>query len=174
MAVTEEGLPLGYELFPGDTFEGKTFEATLKGFLKAFSPEEVVIIADVGMLSDENLTYLEGEGYSYIVRGRLKRLPKAVKEEIKDLNSYDLLFATEEKEIKAKVMDLPKRGRKLIAIYSKANTRKDAHEREEMLFRLQKASSDEDRISSSRLIDNKGIKRYLSRKDGKDAIYVID
>lgn len=175
MAVTEEGLPLTYELFPGDTFEGKTFEATLKGFLKAFDPEEVVIIADTGMLSDENLSYLEGEGYSYIVRGRLKGLPKAVKEGIKDLNSYDLLFATEEEEIKAKVMDLPKEGRKLIAIHSEVNSRKDAHEREEMLFRLQKALSDEDgRISSSKLIGNKGIKGYLSRKDGKDAIYVID
>jgi len=50
-----------------------------EAFLKSFRPEDVIVVADAGMLSEENLSYLEEEGYSYIVRSRTRSLTQRVK-----------------------------------------------------------------------------------------------
>lgn len=40
------------------------------------------------MLSDDNISYLEKNGFSYIVGARLKGLPKDIKEKILDKKNY--------------------------------------------------------------------------------------
>jgi len=174
MAVSREGLPLSYELFPGSTWEGHTFKETLRHFLKSFHPEGAVVVADAGMLSEDNLNYLEEEGYSYIVRGRIKSLSKKAKDDIRDKSGYEAINADKDETdgAKCKVMDIEK-GRKLVAIYSEVKAEKDAHDREELLCKLKEALSGFNGIPSYKLIRNKG-KRYLTRKEKDDATYALD
>jgi len=46
-----EGRPIGYELFPGDTFDGKTMAKALENIRKRFGIRRVVIVADRGLNS---------------------------------------------------------------------------------------------------------------------------
>ncbi|AFM21807.1 transposase [Acetomicrobium mobile DSM 13181] len=173
MAVSREGLPLSYELFPGNTWEGRTLKETLRHFLKSFRPEDIIVVADAGMLSEENLSYLEEEGYSYIVRSRTRSLTQRVKTCIRDMSGYEALGGSPDEDvIKCKVMDI-ERGRKLVAIHSEVKAKKDAYDREELLFRLKEIASDCEGIASSKLVRDKG-KRYLTRKGKDDATYVLD
>ena len=55
--VTEKGLPVGYEVFPGSTFEGHTLVTTLEALKKRYDLKEVVFVADRGLFSEENLTF---------------------------------------------------------------------------------------------------------------------
>lgn len=110
-AVSREGLPLSYELFPGNTWEGRTLKETLRHFLKSFRPEDVIVVADAGMLSEENLSYLEEEGYSYIVRSRIRSLTQQVKACIRDMSGYEALGGSPDEDvIKCKVMDIERGG----------------------------------------------------------------
>ncbi|MBC7078128.1 MAG: IS1634 family transposase, partial [Synergistales bacterium] len=173
MAVSREGLPLSYELFPGNTWEGRTLKETLRHFLKSLRPEDVIVVTDAGMLSEENLSYLEEEGYSYIVRSRIRSLAQRVKTCIRDMSGYEALEGSPDEDvIRCKVMDI-ERGRKLVAIHSEVKAKKDAYDRQELLFRLKEISSDCEGIASSKLVRDKG-KHYLTRKGKDDATYVLD
>lgn len=75
--VTEGGLPVGYELFPGSTFEGHTLQASLGKLKERYGIDEVILVADRGMLSDTNLRFLEENAYQYIVGAKLRSLDES-------------------------------------------------------------------------------------------------
>ena len=55
LLIDIEGRPIGYELFPGNTFEGKTMLKVLEKLRKKFMLENVIIVADKGLNSKLNL-----------------------------------------------------------------------------------------------------------------------
>lgn len=71
LLVTREGFPLGYEVFPGNTFEGKTMIPVLETFAKKHAVATPIVVADAGMLSQENIISLKKKHLSYIVGGRM-------------------------------------------------------------------------------------------------------
>lgn len=72
--VTQSGLPVGYELFPGNMFEGHTLQIALDKLKERYKIVQVVFVADRGMLSDFNLRFLEENNYRYIVGAKLRSL----------------------------------------------------------------------------------------------------
>jgi transposase len=71
LIVTRQGFPLGYEVFPGNTFEGKTMLKVLDDFTMKNHTKRPIIVADAAMLSKENIEELEKRNLSYIVGARL-------------------------------------------------------------------------------------------------------
>ena len=100
LAVNEEGHPLWYELFSGNTAETKTLAVCIKKLRGAFSSRQAVLVADRGMFSQANFKFLDSQGIDYVVAGRLKSLRKAQKEEIltSGLNESYLREREEERE----------------------------------------------------------------------------
>ena len=74
LAVTREGLPLGYKLFPGNTGETKTLVVFLNTWKKYIEINRVVFVADRGMFNYINLSFLEESGYEFIVAAKLRSL----------------------------------------------------------------------------------------------------
>ena len=53
------GLPLGYHLFPGNTADVSTLEPAIEALRKRYKEiDNVVFVADAGMLSKSNLAYV--------------------------------------------------------------------------------------------------------------------
>lgn len=71
LMVTPEGFPLGYEVFPGNTFEGHTILPVVKAFIQKHSIKQFTIVADAAMISNDNVEELRKEGINYIVGARL-------------------------------------------------------------------------------------------------------
>ncbi len=59
LMVTKEGLPIGYEAFSGDTFEGHTLIPSLQTLRKKYNIDRVVYVADSGMFNKDNLKELD-------------------------------------------------------------------------------------------------------------------
>ena len=76
LLVTEEGLPVGYELFAGNMYEGDTFIIALEKLKDKYGIKEAVIVADSGLLSEKNIQAIKESGYQYILGARLKNLSK--------------------------------------------------------------------------------------------------
>ena len=53
--VTKEGLPIGYEAFPGNTWEGGTLIPMLEELREKYSIDRVVFVADGGLFCRDNL-----------------------------------------------------------------------------------------------------------------------
>ncbi len=71
LLVTQSGFPISYEVFPGNTFEGKTMLPILEEFISCHKNTKPVVVADAAMLSEERLSELKEKKISYIVGARL-------------------------------------------------------------------------------------------------------
>ncbi len=173
--TTLEGYPLSYEVYDGKKYEGHTLLEALIEFQKRFKlKNKPIVVADRGMLNDNNIAYLENNSYKYILGAKIKMLPQNIKEKIADLIfiNDDVTHQIEiEKNIKYKDNPKDKKATKtlnikqrLILSYSTQRAKKDKKMREKALQRLK------DKIEYSNSITKSDLKlshyaKYLDLKD---------
>lgn len=154
LLVGERGYPIGYELFEGNTFEGKTLIPVLEQFQKKFDLVKPIIVADSGLLSKANITSLKEKNYQYIIGARIKNDTDEISKKILDLKlCSDGQSATIKKD----------NGDALVITYTEKRAKKDAHNRKKGLNRLEK------KVKSGKLskdkINARGYNKYLSLKN---------
>ncbi|WP_353358111.1 IS1634 family transposase, partial [Intrasporangium sp. DVR] len=69
------GFPLDVHLFEGNKAETKTLIPVLTAFRARHRAEDIVVVADAGMLSAANLLALEEAGFEFIVGSRISKAP---------------------------------------------------------------------------------------------------
>jgi transposase len=67
LVVTTDGIPLGYEVFDGNTNDSTTVEAIVTAMEDKYGRANRVWVMDRGMVSEANLEFLRDRGGSYIV-----------------------------------------------------------------------------------------------------------
>jgi len=67
LVVTEDGFPLGYEVFAGNTHDSKTVQQMIDIMENKYGRVSRVWVMDRGMVSEDNLAYLRARGGQYIV-----------------------------------------------------------------------------------------------------------
>jgi transposase len=67
LVVTDDGMPLGYEVFDGNTNDSTTIETIVKAMEAKYGQADRVWVMDRGMVSEKNLAFLRARGGSYIV-----------------------------------------------------------------------------------------------------------
>ena len=148
LLVSKNGYPLAYDIFEGNQFEGHTMLPVLDCFKEKYKLEQMVIIADSGLLSNANVEELQLGNYEFILGARIKNEKKDIQRKILSLN----LNNGESSIIKKDPL-------KLIITYSSTRAKKDRHNREKGLEKLEK------RIKTGRLtkssINNRGYNKYL-------------
>jgi hypothetical protein len=83
LVVTEEGMPLGYEVFAGNTHDSKTIPEIVAAMEAKYGQAQRVWVLDRGMVSENNLAFLRGRGGQYIVgtpKAMLRRFEHALLE----------------------------------------------------------------------------------------------
>lgn len=78
LLVTRDGFPLAYEIFPGNTFEGKTMLPILDAFVQLHRVSMPTVVADAAMLSRAMVEQLIERKLFYIVGARLANSPQPV------------------------------------------------------------------------------------------------
>ena len=58
LVVTREGMPLGYEIFAGNTADVSTVQEIVAGMERRFGKAQRVWVMDRGMVSAENIAWL--------------------------------------------------------------------------------------------------------------------
>lgn len=79
LVVTREGMPLGYEIFPGNTTDVTTVQQMVERMEERFGKVNRVWVMDRGMVSAENLAWLNRTQRRYVIgtqRSELKRWAK--------------------------------------------------------------------------------------------------
>ena len=71
LLVTRDGVPIGHEVFPGNTHDARAFEKMLSSLKERFAIGRVLICADRGMVSDAILASLREAGMEYVVGSRM-------------------------------------------------------------------------------------------------------
>jgi len=82
LLVTQSGFPLSYNVFAGNTFEGKTMLPVVEKFMGAHPQTKPIIVADAAMLDEERLSELRRMKLSYIVGARLANMSTRIVKQI--------------------------------------------------------------------------------------------
>jgi len=79
LAMDADGIPLHYELFPGNTLDKQTFRSVIGDVYRKYDTGRIIVVADMGIITGDNIFYLVGgekrdetlNGYvmSFSVRG---------------------------------------------------------------------------------------------------------
>ena len=152
LLVGEGGYPIGYDIFEGNTFEGKTLVPTLEKIQKKYGFKKPIVVTDAAMLSKNTLQSLIDEKYTFIIGARIKNETEAIKKEILSMRET----------MRDKDMRTLKRedGTTLVVSLSDKRARKDAHNREKGLKKLQvKVKTG---ILTKDSITNRGYNKFLS------------
>lgn len=89
--MTSSGIPIAHEVFPGNTADVASFARIIKTVKEKYKLEKVVLVADRGMVSEENLLILEEMGLGYIVGVRMRSLPHDLQQTLlSDLDPRDM------------------------------------------------------------------------------------
>lgn len=85
LVTTKEGLPIAHEVFCGNIADKSTVEGIIKDLKFRFDIAKCIFVGDRGMVSSENLDFLEQEDYQYIFA-----LKKRQSQEVDDIIQADL------------------------------------------------------------------------------------
>ena len=151
-----QGHPLSYELFPGNTSEGKTLISAVERLKRHFTVRRSVLVADRAMFTEKNLEFMDKAGVEYIVAAKLKSFSKLKKEEIL---AQKPVLEKSSKENSFKIME--HNQRRLIVNYSAKRAAKDKADRQRLIERLMKKVSGKE-IPLKELISNYGTKKYIT------------
>ncbi len=132
LVQTQEGLPVTYELFPGNTTDVKTLEPALNKLKTRFDLDQVIVVADSGLLSKENLALLQSMGCDYIVAARLRSMNQVDTKAVTQSQSWTTLSSGR------KVTEHTLAGRRLILRYCPKKATKDAHARQKAIEKVKK------------------------------------
>ncbi|TFZ39136.1 IS1634 family transposase [Soehngenia longivitae] len=80
LLIDDQGIPISYELFPGNTNDFKTLVPVIEKLKKTYGIKKIIITADRGLNSKQNLAYLKSEGYDYVMAYKIRSSSRAVKE----------------------------------------------------------------------------------------------
>lgn len=126
-----EGLPLGYELFSGNTADVSTLEPAIEGLRGRMNLGRVVFVGDAGMMSEGNIEVLERRGYDWVVAARLRSMSREDQDRVFD-------HAQWEDTGDGKFLgDMEVRGRRLVLRHCEKRARKDSVDREKALEKLE-------------------------------------
>lgn len=83
LAVDKQGIPISYKLFEGNTHDSQTLMPALKDIKKQFQTKRIIVVADKGLNSGDNIAFNTalGDGYVY---------SKSVRGASEDFKSYVL------------------------------------------------------------------------------------
>lgn len=149
LLVSQGGYPLDYDVFEGDKYEGDTLIPMIEHFISKHQVQQLIVVADAGLLSQKNMALLSEKKYQYIFGARIKNESEVITKQILALHLQDEQSAMIHRED----------GTKLIVSYTKARAVNDYNNRQRGLEKLEK------KIKSGKLtkqhINSKGYNKYL-------------
>jgi hypothetical protein len=160
VAVDSRSWPIGWEILPGNTSDGKAFVAMIERLRTRFRIRRVTVVADRGMISASTIRLLTEHRkapYDYILGCRMRRQ--------KEVNEAVLGRAGRFREVEdnLEVKEVHVGDRRYVVCRNPIEQRKDAAAREAILDKLRKTLEHD---GPKAVIGNKGFARFVKITKG--------
>ncbi len=172
MIIDADGMPVGYELFPGNTFDGKTMLKALENIQRRFGIQRVIIVADRGLNCKVNLNLIKAAGYGYIMSSKIKGMSRAMQTKVLSPEGFisvndqsgnekfrykTIDFVNEFKDENGEQHSL---SENLVVSYSQKRAKKDQKDRERLVEKAKKLLAEPEKINASQ---KRGGRKYIDK-----------
>ena len=155
-----DGIPLCFEVHPGNTFEGKTLQGIVEKMRGKFSIRRFIFIADRGLFSFDNLEHIRADGGEFIVGLKMGSMAKQRQKDFYDISKFNWI----NEELAFYEIDL--NGDRCIITWSKSRSERDQKAREDILEKIRLKLAAQKKLAKN-FITNRNYKKYL-KTQGKD------
>lgn len=129
LLVSLDGYPLAYCIHEGNKYEGHTMLPVVTEFVRKYQLDDFIVVADSGLMNNDNIAELEANGYKYIIGAKIRNESKEIKE-----------WILKQPKVDCRMVEYDKGNRqRLLVGYTDDRARKDAYNREKGIRRLEKA-----------------------------------
>ncbi len=153
-------LPISYELFSGNTPDTSTLRPSMKKARLKYGLEKVVVVADKGLNSGDNIVYLKSGKNGYIFSKSIRNSTEEMKKYVLDKGGYKeiskdykLKSKLEPREIYYTTVSGKKKkqfvNEKTLVVYSEKYKRKARHDREKTIKKAEDLVKNPSRYSQA-------------------------
>ncbi len=153
-----DGIPLCFEVHPGNTFEGNTLDGIVDRVAKKLSIRRFIFVADRGLFSFKNLEHIKKRNGEFIVGLKIGTLNKDIQDDFYDLSKFT--WINQDLAIRETTLN----DERCIITWSKTRAQRDKKAREEVLGKI-RAGLSSSKPLTKKFITNRAYKKYLSIKD---------
>jgi transposase len=174
MLIDADGMPVGYELYKGNTFEGKTIVKTLETIKKRFRINRVIIVADRGLNNKINLKHIKDAGYGYIMAAKIKGACAALQKKVLEDEGFASVFDKENDLVfRYKILEHEniftdenneqyKLAENMVVTYSPKRAKKDKADRDRLIEKAERLLENPEKIKST---NKRGGRKYINQVD---------
>jgi len=160
LLVDRDGVPVGYQLFSGNTSEPKSLPTILENLKKRYPIEKVILVADRGLVTQKNVGELKKAGMDFVLGMKLWTMSQSEQESVLDKSTYQAL----DKKGDVLIRETTHEGDRLVLTWSRTRAERDVHLREKVLERLENQLTAG--ATAKRFVTHKGYRQYLKGLDG--------
>lgn len=153
-----QGIPLCFEVHPGNTFEGDTLDGIIERINRKLSIRRFIFVADRGLFSFDNLEHIRARQGEFIVGLRMGVLKQQLQKTFYNLENFTWINP------ELAIMETTLGEDRCIITWSKTRAERDRKAREEVLDKI-KARLSSNKPLSKKFITNRSYKKYLSIKE---------
>jgi transposase len=155
-----DGIPLSFEVHPGNTFEGNTLKDIVDKMRKKFSVRRFIFIADRGLFSAGNLDHIRNNQGEFIVGLKMGTLKDQLQQDFYDINRFE--FISEELAIWESSLG----DDRCIITWSKSRAARDRKTRDDILDKIREKLNKKTSRTKS-FVTNRNYQKYLILQEDK-------
>jgi Transposase DDE domain len=170
LLCTGDGIPIAHHVFAGNTADVTTLPGVLEDLQRRFGVGPICVVADRGLISEDNVQVVAGQGIEHIFATRLHRDPTCA-EALQRSAQHDAVWVPVP-AARCAACDLALAdGRRAVVVASVARHHRDTTRTAELVARTEaKLLALEDRVRASRLVDPGRIGRAAQRILGPSGV----
>jgi len=149
-----DGIPLSFEVHPGNTFEGKTLDEIVNKIRNKFSVRRFIFVADRGLFSFSNLEYIRRQQGEFIVGLRMGTMKELIQQDFYNLQQYEWINEN------LAVYETTMGEDRCIITWSKVRAERDRKTRDDILDKIRKKLSKR-KSKTNDFITNTNYKKYV-------------
>jgi len=167
--IDDNGIPISYQLFPGNNTDTTTLRPALKKTINNMNFGKIIVVADGGLNSGPNIAHILDEKNGYIVSKSTKKSDKTVKAWILDESGYTyneegtfkVKSQIRKRKIKAEDGSSREITEKLVCFWSKKHYEKELHENKKFIEYLNSVIAFPDKLKDNQ----KKIEKFLKKME---------
>jgi transposase len=158
-----DGMPLSFEVHPGNTFEGNTLDGIVDRMKQQFMVRRFIFIADRGLFSAKNLEHIRKSEGEFIVGLKIGVLDKDIQKKCYNLSNYRYINTD------LAIWETSYGSDRCIITWSRSRAERDYRAREDILQKIRKKLS----LAKNRtrnFVSNSNYKKYLLLGDNDQPV----
>ena len=167
--IDDNGIPISYQLFPGNNTDTTTLRPAMKKTIDNMNFGRVVIVADGGLNSGQNIAHILDGGNGYIVSKSTKKSDKNVKAWMlddadyvwNDNKSFKVKSQIRTRKVTAEDGSVREIKEKLICYWSRKHYERERHENEKFIEYLESVMTFPDKLKDKQ----KKIEKFLKKTE---------